>query len=80
MTFQSEKKKCNIFFFKFQLCKGILSVQDIYKADQIDDLSIMENIMDNDLVQSMESSMLFLNPDLSFETKLESNLDLTEKN
>ena len=63
-----------------ELCRGIVSDQDIQNSDQIDEMSMMENIMKYDHVQSMDSSILYPNPDFSFENRLETHLNLAERN
>ena len=63
-----------------ELCQGILTNKEIKYADKIDDLSIVENILRDDTIHQMDSSLLMLNPDLSFENRLEQNLNLANKN
>ena len=63
-----------------EICQGILTTQDMISADKIDDLSIMENIINDDFVQQMNLSLLNSSIDLSFEDRLEENLNLANKN
>ena len=65
-----------------EICQEIVSNRDLYFADQIDDLSLMENILNDDLVQPIGMDLLTsnLNNDRSFENKLNLNLNLAEKN
>ena len=63
-----------------ELCQGIVSSKDIQYADQIDELSIVENILNDDVIQQMNLSYVYSNNDISFENKLETNLILAEKN
>ena len=66
-----------------EICQEVVSNKDLLHADQIDDISLVENIVKTDLIQQMD--LYNISSDLSFENKPEDqilslNLALAEKN